>query len=79
MQRSVRDIKVAVLNRVPEQHAYCCFAYNHQSTLFLASEAYAVGLFLSVSVSACLSQVVVLLKRLNVRLRKQRRTIAQGL
>ena len=33
--------------------------------------------FLSVSVSACLSQVVVLLKRLNVGLRKQHHTIAQ--
>jgi len=30
-------------------------------------------------VSVCLSQVVVLLKRLNVGSRKQRRTIAQGL
>jgi len=50
MQRNVQDIKVAVLNRVPELYAYCCFAYNHQSTWFLASVIYAMGLFLSVPV-----------------------------
>jgi len=38
-----------------------------------------MGLCLSVSVSVCLSQVGVILKRLNVGSHKQHHTIAQGL
>ena len=44
-----------------------------------ASEVFAMALCPSVRPSVCLSQVWVLLKRLNVGLRKQHRTINQGL
>jgi len=30
------DMLLTVLNRVPELYAYCCSAYSHPSTLFLA-------------------------------------------
>ena len=30
------DMLLAVLNRVPELYPYCCSAYSHPSTLFLA-------------------------------------------
>ena len=43
-----------------------------------ASAVLAMGLCLSVSVSVCLSHVVVLLKRLNRGSHKQHHTIAQG-
>jgi len=44
-----------------------------------ASAVLAMGLCLSVCVCVCLSQVGVLLKRLNIGSHKQHRTIAQGL
>jgi len=43
-----------------------------------ASAVLAMGQCLSVSVSICLSQVGVLLKRQNIRSHKQRHTIPQG-
>jgi len=61
------------------EHRMCSRKLCSTGTIFTAQQHAIVVYAVVVCLSVCLSQVGVLLKRLNIGSRKQRRTIAQGL